>query len=153
MAFKTFETLWTPTLTGNKCLKLKQKLRTYLYFLHYTTITDGLELCRLLWCLVSALWTLILTAPILLLRKKCNVKCLQICSDEGSNSSRFWLAWGRVHFQILFVLFWVNHSFKDPMNGLLKAGYRLACHRFKNTFVSSCYCPICLVYMCYKIQR
>ncbi len=38
------------------------------------------------------------------LRKYCYAKFLQICSDEETNSSTFWMAWGWVHFQQIFIL-------------------------------------------------
>ncbi len=35
--------------------------------------------------------------------------CLRICSDEETNSSTSWMAWGWVHFH------WVNYSFKSSI--------------------------------------
>ncbi len=62
--------------------------------------------------ILSAVWTLILMAPIhckVLMGEQimyCNAKFLQICSDEETNSSTSWMPRGWVHF-------WVNYSFKD----------------------------------------
>ncbi len=81
-------------------------------------------LCELLvdycdvWSLIlthSAVWTYILTAPIhcrgSLVSKLCNANISKICSDEETNSSTAWMAWGSkvvAHFH-----FWVNYSFNS----------------------------------------
>ncbi len=66
---------------------------------------------------LSAVWTLILTAPIhyrALVSKWCNVKFLQICSDEETNWSTSWMAWGWIQFQQIFIFVWtINYSFKS----------------------------------------
>ncbi len=38
--------------------------------------------------------------------KWCNAKFIQICSDEATNSSTFWMAWGWAHFLQVFVFGW-----------------------------------------------
>ncbi len=38
--------------------------------------------------------------------KWCNAKFLQICSDKETNSSTSCIAWGRVHFQQIFIFGW-----------------------------------------------
>ncbi len=43
--------------------------------------------CVLLWCFFSAVWTLMLTAPI---HCSWNAKFLQMCSDGETNSSKSW---------------------------------------------------------------
>ncbi len=43
--------------------------------------------------------------------KWCKAKFLQICSDEETNLSTSWVAWGWVHFQQLLYFFWVNYYF------------------------------------------
>ncbi len=57
---------------------------------------------------LSAVWTLILTAPIHcmdpLASKWCNAKFLQICSDEEINSATSCMALGRIHFQYIFLV-------------------------------------------------
>ncbi len=56
-------------------------------------LIDGLEWCALLVMFLSAVLTLILTAPFTaehpLVSKWCNATFLQICSDEETNSSTF----------------------------------------------------------------
>ncbi len=77
----------------------------------HKTLTDGLELCQLLvnYCdVLSAVWTLILTAPIhcrgsLLVSKW----FLHICSNEETNSNTYWMAWGWVNFQQIFIFGWI----------------------------------------------
>ncbi len=68
-----------------------------------------------LWIIVmflSAVWTLILTAPIhcrgSIAEQVMYAKFLQICSNEESNSSKSRLAWGQYIFSKF--LFWVNYS-------------------------------------------
>ncbi len=64
-----------------------------------------------LWIIVmflSAVWSLILTAPIHSCRSNYKKKDnLQICSDEETNSSTSWMAW--LHFANFY--FWVNYPF------------------------------------------
>ncbi len=66
-----------------------------------------------LWVIVmflSAVWTLILTAPIRCrgsIGERWNAKFLQMCSDEETNLFTSWMSWGWVHFH-----FGVNYSFK-----------------------------------------
>ncbi len=76
-----------------------------------------------MWIIVmflSAVWTLILTAPIWdpLVSKWCNAKFLQICSDEKTNSLTSYMAWGWVHFKQIFILGWTapltNIRFHNP---------------------------------------
>ncbi len=61
---------------------------------------------------LSAVWTLILTAPIhrraSIGEPRCNATFLQICSDEETNSSTSWMTWGRgwAHFQQMFIFGW-----------------------------------------------
>ncbi len=69
-------------------------------------LIDGLE-----WIIVmflSAVWTLILTAPIHFRGSigeqvmYCNAKFLQTCLNKVINSCTSWMAWGWVHFQQLY---------------------------------------------------
>ncbi len=56
-----------------------------------------------LWIIVmflSAVWTLILMAPIHC-KGASNAKFLQICTDEETNSSTSWMAWGLSTFSFL----------------------------------------------------
>ncbi len=46
-----------------------------------------------------------------LVMKRCNITFLQICSDEETKSSTFWMAWGLSTFSAN-VYFGVNYSFK-----------------------------------------
>ncbi len=59
--------------------------------------------CGLLLCFFIMFY--ILTAPIhcrgSIGEQWCNAKFLQICSNELTNSSTSWMAWGRVNFQLL----------------------------------------------------
>ncbi len=64
--------------------------------------------CRLLWCFYQlfglSFWRHPFTAQEPLVSKWCNAIFLQICSDEETNSSTSWMAWGLVQFkQILFL--------------------------------------------------
>ncbi len=83
-----------------------------------------------LWIIVmflSAVWTLILTAPIhcrgsigerVIACKWQDANFLQICSNEETNWSTSWMAWGWVHFQ-----FRVNYSFYTEISWLLIADF------------------------------
>ncbi len=57
-----------------------------------------------------AVWTLILTAPIhyrwSIVSKWCNVKFIQISSDEVTNPSTPWMAWEWAKFQQIFIFEW-----------------------------------------------
>ncbi len=59
------------------------------------------------------------TAADTLVSKWCNAKFLQICSDEETNSSTSWMAWGWVNFKHISI-FWVNNSFKRGMKSHIK---------------------------------
>ncbi len=70
-----------------------------------------------LWIIVmflSAVWTLILTAPICsrgsIGDEWFNVISLQICSDEETNSSTSWMVWKWVNFQLIFLFSWTISS-------------------------------------------
>ncbi len=69
-------------------------------FLFHKTLSDGLEWCGLLmnYCdvLISCLdsfWRHPFTAEDTLVNMWCNAKSLQICSDEETNSSTYWMSW------------------------------------------------------------
>ncbi len=65
----------------------------------------------LLWCFHQlfglSFWRHPFTAEDPLVNKWCYATFLQICSNEETNSSKVWIAWGCVHLH-----FWVNYSFK-----------------------------------------
>ncbi len=51
-------------------------------------------------------WRHPFTAEDPLVSKWYNAIFFQICSDEETNSSTFWMAWGWVHFQLIFMFGW-----------------------------------------------
>ncbi len=74
----------------------------------------------MVWIIVmflSAVWTLILTAPIHCQSIHCWASDGMLHfskSDEETNSSTYWMSWGWAHFQQSFIL--VNYSFKwEPL--------------------------------------
>ncbi len=79
-------------------------LQTSSFSLHKTL----LDLCGLLvdyHVLLTAwsFWRHPFTAENPLMSKWCKAKFLQICSDEETNSSTTWMAWGSVHFRPIFI--------------------------------------------------
>ncbi len=78
-------------------------------------LTDGLELCGLLWCFYQlfelSFWRHPFTAKDPLLRKWCNATVLQICSHEETNTTTSRMAWEWVCFQNILFL-GVTYSFK-----------------------------------------
>ncbi len=63
-----------------------------------------------LWCFYQlfglSFWRHPLTVEDPLVSKWCDAKFLQMCSDEETNSSTSWMAWGRVHFQQTLIFGW-----------------------------------------------
>ncbi len=82
------------------------------HFLLYKMLIDCPESCVLLvdYCYDFIIMFYILTAPIhcrgSIGEQWCNAKFLQICSNELTNSSTSWMAWGRVNFQQIFISNW-----------------------------------------------
>ncbi len=75
--------------------------------------------CKSLWIKASAkckckcnIWWRPFTAEDPLVSKWCNVKCLQIYTDEETNSYTSWMAWGWVHFYKMFT-FWKRVAWSD----------------------------------------
>ncbi len=64
----------------------------------------------LLWCFYQlfelSFWRHPFTADDLLVSKWCKATFLQICSDEETNSSTSWMAWGWVNFWHIFNFGW-----------------------------------------------
>ncbi len=78
---------------------------------------SGVYYCDVL----SAVWTLILTAPIHCrdsIDEWCNAKILQICSVEETNSSISCMAWEWVHFLQMFIIGWT----------ISRAKYKIICY-------------------------
>ncbi len=73
-------------------------------------LNDGLESSGLLWCFYQlfglSLWRHPFTVEDPLVSKWCNTKFLQICSSEDTNSTTFWMVWGRVILQQFFIFGW-----------------------------------------------
>ncbi len=71
--------------------------QTRSFSLHKTSI-DVPESCGLFWCFYQmfrlSFWRHPFTAEDPLVSKWCNATFLQICSDEDTNSSASWMAWG-----------------------------------------------------------
>ncbi len=63
-----------------------------------------------MWCFYHlfglSFWRHPFTAEDPLVSKWCNATFLQICSDEETNLSTFWMAWGCVHFYHIFMFGW-----------------------------------------------
>ncbi len=90
-------------LAGSNSMELILMMDLFLTNMHLFTCQDvnwrtGVDYCDVL----SAVWSLILTAPIhcTLVSKWCNATFLQIFSDQETNSS--WIALGWVYFQQFF---------------------------------------------------
>ncbi len=67
--------------------------------------------CGLLWCLD---WRHPFTTEDPLVNKRIKAKFLQTSSDEETNSSTSWIAWGGVHFQQIFErIIPLNRHFKS----------------------------------------
>ncbi len=63
----------------------------------------GVDFLLIIVMFLSAVWTLILTAPIHCRRSiVSNITFLQICSHEETNSSTSWMVWGWVNFKQIF---------------------------------------------------
>ncbi len=66
--------------------------------------------CGLLWCFYQLFglpfWRHPFTAEDPLMSKWGKATFLQICSDEETNSSTSWIAWGWVHIQQIFIFGW-----------------------------------------------
>ncbi len=87
-----------------------------LFLINTQMVVDRLESCGLLedYCdVLSAVWTLIVTAPIRCRGSIVMLNFIQICSDEETNSSTSWMACGWILFSA-FTFFGVNYSFKQP---------------------------------------
>ncbi len=73
------------------CQKQQFKIKSFLF---HNMLTDGLEWCGLLVILLSAVWTLILTAPIHCRgstgEQVMDAEFLQICSDEETHLHLGW---------------------------------------------------------------
>ncbi len=69
---------------------------------------SGVDYFWIIVMVLSAVWTLILTAPIHcrgpIMSKWCNATLLQICSDEETNSSTSWMAWVSKHFWLIKIV-------------------------------------------------
>ncbi len=109
---KCYYGLWTCIFARSEGLKL-HALKIDLFwtcsFSLHKTLTDRLKRCGLLWCFYQlfglSFWRHPFTAEDPLVSKWCNAAFLQICSDEETNSSTSWMAWGWVHFH-----FWMDYS-------------------------------------------
>ncbi len=93
---------WTRILAGSNGLKLKTS--TWRICLQTQLLSDLDVNCwtGVVWIIVmflSAVWSLILTAPIHC-RAFIGEEILQICSDEETNSSTSWVAWEGMHFNL-----------------------------------------------------
>ncbi len=55
---------------------------------------------------LSAVWTVILTAPQTAVDPLCIGEFIQICSDKETNSSTSWVAWPGVNIQQIFNFGW-----------------------------------------------
>ncbi len=66
----------------------------------------------LLWCFYQLFWLSFwwhpFTAEDPLVNKWWNAKFLQICSDEETNSSTSWMAWGWVNTEQIFIFGWTT---------------------------------------------
>ncbi len=66
-----------------------------------------MERCGVLWCFYQLFglwfWRHPFTAEDPLVSKWWNAKFLQICSDEETNSSTSWMAWGWIHYQQIVI--------------------------------------------------
>ncbi len=69
---------------------------------------------------LSAVWTLILTAPIHCRGSIAEDTFLQICSDEETNSSTSWIAWEWVDFQQISIFGWTIPLIMIDHNLLLR---------------------------------
>ncbi len=70
-------------------------------------------------------WRHPFTAEHTLVSNWCNAKFLQICSDQETNSSTFWMAWGWVHFQQISIFGWtipLSEVWKVTLNLLPTCG-------------------------------
>ncbi len=71
-----------------------------------TVAWSGVDYLWVIVMFLSAVWTLILTAPIHYSgsagEKRCKAKFLQICSDEEINSSTSW----RVSYKHIYIFWW-----------------------------------------------
>ncbi len=97
--------------------KIISFLQTGTHFLLQKTLMDwsGVDYLWIFVMFLSAVWTLILTAPIHIhwwASKWCNVTFIQICSNEETNLSTSWIAWGWVNFQHIFI-FCANYFFNN----------------------------------------
>ncbi len=113
--------LWIRILARSDSLKLKC-LDEFVYYRSMQLFTSQdmnwcnwvvLITCGLLWCFYQlfelSFWWHPFTTDDPLVSKWCNATFLQTCSDEKTNSSTYWMAWGWVHLQANFN-FWVNYS-------------------------------------------
>ncbi len=79
-------------------------------FLQTQLFTSQLMVCKLLWCFYLlfglSFWRHPFTAVDPFVNKWRNAKFLQICSDEETDSSTSWMAWGWVLFQQIFFFGW-----------------------------------------------
>ncbi len=73
-------------------------------FISYRQLFTFYQLFRL------SFWRHPFTAEDPLVNKWCNATFLQIYSDEETNSSTSWIAWGWVHFQQIFIYFFKTFS-------------------------------------------
>ncbi len=78
--------------------------------------------CGLLWCFYQlfgfSFWRHPFTADDPLVSKWCNATFLQICSNEETNSSTSWMAWGWLivrKFSLLGKLFLQGHGWSDSV--------------------------------------
>ncbi len=96
----------TRILAGNNGFKLNASW--WMYYSLLEALIDVMWItCGLLWCFYQlfglSFWRHPFTAADPLVSKWCNVKFLQICSDEETSSST---SWGWVKFQQIFVFKW-----------------------------------------------
>ncbi len=80
--------------------------------------------CGLLWCFYEqfglSFWRHPFTAEDPLVSKWCNAKFLQICSDEETNLSTSWMAWGEYTFSVFRIIHVIFHLSTKKWNKLPK---------------------------------
>ncbi len=123
--------------------------------------TDRLE-CGLFWCFISWLESHSDgTHSHPLVSKWCNATFLQICSDEETNSSTSWMAWGWVNCQQLFIFEWtiplcycVYRTTKNTFLFCVVIGYAAKCldlvlmQTFSYTNSNMCVCVCVCMCVC-----
>ncbi len=78
---------------------------------------SGMDCLWIIVMFLSAVWTLILTAPIHCRGSIGDAMLHFSKSDEETNSSRSWMAWGGAHFKQMFIFGWTTPLRKQVHNG------------------------------------